>query len=67
VPDDFGHVQTVAPAKGLDGFIGLKSATGAAADVEAAKEGALRAGKNLQNAPHGSLRGDGIVHEPKNF
>jgi hypothetical protein len=46
---------------------GLKPATGAAADVEAAEQGALRAGRDFQDALHGGLRSDGIVHEPKNF
>ena len=45
VGDDFGHVQIVARAQAGQRFVRLKRATGAAANVIAAEQGALRAGK----------------------
>ena len=65
--DDFGHVQVVARAQAGQGFPRLKRATGAAADVIAAEQSPLRAGKHFQHARHGGLRIHGIAHGPKNF
>jgi hypothetical protein len=67
VPDDFGHIQTIAPAQAFERLLRLKSATGAAADVITPEERPLSAGKNFQRAAHGGLWMEGVAHAPKNF